>query len=207
VYHLLGLRVLLGPILSYMVEGSGSKTFSKAKKFLYTEPVLAHLLLEKITQSTINYLKGQIAAGADVVQVFDSWAGILSPEQYREFSLRYIAQICDAITEVPVTVFAKGAFFALKEMGELNCRTIGLDWNMDPAESRTLIGHGKTLQGNLDPCVLYADDATIVRKTHEMLRAFGPHLHIANLGHGVYPDIEPEKVKLFVDTVKAFKHV
>jgi uroporphyrinogen decarboxylase len=194
-------------ILSYMVEGSGSKTFSKAKKFLYTEPVLAHLLLEKITQSTINYLKGQIAAGADVVQVFDSWAGILSPEQYREFSLRYIAQICDAITEVPVTVFAKGAFFALKEMGELNCRTIGLDWNMDPAESRTLIGHGKTLQGNLDPCVLYADDATIVRKTHEMLRAFGPHLHIANLGHGVYPDIEPEKVKLFVDTVKAFKHV
>lgn len=194
-------------ILSYMVEGSGSKTFSKAKKFLYTEPVLAHRLLEKITLSTINYLKGQIAAGADVVQVFDSWAGILSPEQYREFSLRYIAQICDAITEVPVTVFAKGAFFALKEMGELNCNTIGLDWNMDPAESRAIIGHNKTLQGNLDPCVLYADDATLVRKTHEMLRAFGPQRYIANLGHGVYPDIEPEKVKLFVNTVKGFTHI
>lgn len=194
-------------ILSYMVEGSGSKTFSNAKKFLYTEPLLAHRLLEKITLSTINYLKGQIAAGADVVQVFDSWAGILSPEQFREFSLRYIAQICDAITEVPVTVFAKGAYFALKEMGQLNCHTIGLDWNMDPTESRALIGHGKTLQGNLDPCVLYADDATIVSTTQQMLRSFGPQRHIANLGHGVYPDIDPEKVKLFVQTIKEYKHV
>ncbi len=193
-------------ILSYMVEGSGSKTFSKAKKFLYTEPVLAHRLLEKITLSTINYLKGQIAAGADVVQIFDSWAGILSPEQYREFSMRYIAQICDAITEVPVTVFAKGAFFALEEMGSLNCRTIGLDWNMDPVSSRKAIGPDKTLQGNLDPCVLYADDATIVRQTEEMLSAFGPQRHIANLGHGVYPDIDPEKVRLFVNTVKEFRH-
>jgi len=193
-------------ILSYMVEGSGSKTFSKAKQFLYTEPELAHRLLEKITLSTINYLKGQIAAGADVVQVFDSWAGILSPEQYREFSLRYIAQICDAISEVPVTVFAKGAYFARQEMGQLKCNTIGLDWNMDPQESRALIGPDKTLQGNLDPCVLYADDATIVRHTEDMLRAFGPHRHIANLGHGIYPDIDPDKVRLFVNTVKAFRH-
>lgn len=191
-------------ILSYMVEGSGSKTFSKAKKFLYTEPELAHQLLEKITLSTINYLKGQIAAGADMVQVFDSWAGILSPEQYKEFALRYIAQICDAIDEVPITVFAKGAYFVRKELGELNCNTIGLDWNMDIAESRTLIGPNKTLQGNLDPCVLYAEDEVIVDKTEEMLRAFGPQRHIANLGHGVYPDIDPRKVKLFVDTVKGF---
>lgn len=193
-------------ILSYMVEGSGSKTFSKAKKFLYTEPLLAHRLLDKITQSTINYLKGQIAAGADVVQVFDSWAGILGPEQYREFSLRYISAICDAITEVPVTVFAKGAFFALEEMGDLSCRTIGLDWNMDPVRSRALVGPDKTLQGNLDPCVLYADDATIVQQTEDMLRAFGPQRHIANLGHGVYPDVDPDKVRLFVSTVKAFRH-
>jgi uroporphyrinogen decarboxylase len=193
-------------ILSYMVEGSGSKTFSKAKKFLYTESALAHRLLEKITLSTINYLKGQIEAGADVVQVFDSWAGILSPEQYREFSHRYIAQICDAITEVPVTVFAKGAFFALEEMGQLNCNTIGLDWNMDPIKSRAQIGPNKTLQGNLDPCVLYADDTTIVAKTEQMLRDFGPQRHIANLGHGVYPDIDPDKVRLFVNTIKTFKH-
>ncbi|MCF8465516.1 MAG: uroporphyrinogen decarboxylase [Flavobacteriales bacterium] len=192
-------------IFSYMIEGSGSKTFSNAKKFLYTEPILAHKLLEKITLSTINYLKGQVAAGADLVQVFDSWAGILSPEQYREFALPYIARICDAIDEVPITVFAKGAFFIRKELGGLNCQTIGLDWNMDAKESRELIGSSKTLQGNLDPCVLYANDEVIVAKTKEMLQAFGPNRHIANLGHGVYPDIDPRKVKLFVDTVKEFR--
>lgn len=192
-------------IFSYMLEGSGSKTFSKAKKLLYTDPELAHRLLAKITQSTINYLKGQVEAGADMVQVFDSWAGILSAEQYKEFALRYIAEICDAIDEVPVTVFAKGAYFVRKELGALNCQTIGLDWNMDIAESRAVIGNGKTLQGNLDPCVLYAKDEVIVETTKKMLRTFGPDRHIANLGHGVYPDIDPKKVKLFVDTVKEFR--
>lgn len=192
-------------IFSYMIEGGGSKTFSNAKKFLYTEPELSHKLLQKITDSTINYLKGQIEAGADLVQVFDSWAGILSAEQYKEFALRYIAQICDAIDEVPKTVFAKGAYFVRKELGELNCHTIGLDWNMDIAESRSLIGPNKTLQGNMDPCVLYSADDVIVSKTEEMLKSFGPHRHIANLGHGVYPDIDPKKVKLMVDTVKRFR--
>jgi uroporphyrinogen decarboxylase len=192
-------------IFSYMIEGSGSKTFSKAKKFLYTEPVLAHKLLEKITLSTINYLKGQIEAGADIVQIFDSWAGILSAEQYKEFALPYIARICDAIDEVPITVFAKGAYFVRKELGELNCQTIGLDWNMGISESRSLIGPNKTLQGNIDPCVLYSEDEVIVEKTKEMLIGFGPSRHIANLGHGVYPDIDPRKVKLFVDTVKEFR--
>lgn len=192
-------------IFSYMIEGGGSKTFASAKKFLYTEPVLAHKLLEKITLSTVNYLRGQIEAGADIVQIFDSWAGILSPEQYKEFALPYIAQICDEINEVPITVFAKGAFFVRKELGQLNCQTIGLDWNMDITESRSLVGSSKTLQGNLDPCVLYSKDEIIVEKTKEMLQAFGPDRHIANLGHGVYPDIEPEKVKLFVDTVKNYR--
>jgi uroporphyrinogen decarboxylase len=192
-------------IFSYMIEGSGSKTFSKAKKFLYTEPVLAHKLLNKITRSTINYLQGQVEAGADIVQVFDSWAGILSAEQYKEFALPYIAQVCDAINNVPVTVFAKGAYFVRKELGELNCETIGLDWNMDIAESRSLIGPTKTLQGNLDPCVLYSDDEVIVAQTKQMLKAFGPERYIANLGHGIYPDIDPSKVKLMVDTVKEFR--
>lgn len=191
-------------IFSYMIEGSGSKTFSKAKKFLYTEPELSHKLLDKITLSTIAYLKGQIAAGADMVQIFDSWAGILSADQYKEFALRYISQICDAIDEVPKTVFAKGAYFARKELGELNCNTIGLDWNMDIAESRSIIGSGKTLQGNLDPCVLYSDEESIVTQTRAMLDTFGRQRYIANLGHGVYPDIDPAKVKLFVDTVKAY---
>lgn len=192
-------------IFSYMVEGKGSKTFSSAKKMLYTDPALSHSLLEKITATTINYLKAQIEAGADMLQIFDSWAGILSPQQYREFSLKYISEICNAISEVPVTVFAKGAFFARSEMGKLNCRVIGLDWNMDITESRAMIGEDKTLQGNMDPCLLYADFKTIKKETEKMLRKFGHQKHIANLGHGLYPDIEKDKVKCFVDTVKEFR--
>lgn len=192
-------------ILAYMVEGKGSKTFSLAKKFLYTEPVLAHELLEKITQSTIHYLKAQIAAGADLVQLFDSWAGLLSPQQYREFSLRYLQAIAAEITEVPVTIFAKGAFYARKEIAMTSCSVIGLDWNMDIRESRALVGSSKTLQGNMDPCLLYAQDDVIVRETERMLEEFGPQRHIANLGHGLYPDTDPLKVKLFVDTVKSFR--
>ena len=191
-------------IFSYMIEGSGSKTFSKAKRMLYTDAVLSHNLLEKITQSTILYLKAQIAAGADMVQIFDSWAGILSPAQYREYSLKYISKICDAITEVPVTVFAKGAFFAREEMGKLNCNTIGLDWNMDIAESRKLIGANKTLQGNLDPCALYGTFAEIKKQTHQMLDQFKGSRHIANLGHGLYPDTNPDAVRCFIDAVKEY---
>jgi uroporphyrinogen decarboxylase len=193
-------------ILSYMVEGKGSKTFSKAKKFLYTQPALAHKLLEKITLSTINYLKGQIAAGANIVQVFDSWAGVLSPEQYTEFSARYINQISEAIKEVPVIVFAKGAYFARKEFSLSSCSVIGLDWNMNIEESRAIIGKNKTLQGNMDPCLLYADQDTIKAETIKMLKAFGPDRHIANLGHGLYPDTDKEKVKFLIDTVKAYRH-
>jgi uroporphyrinogen decarboxylase len=193
-------------ILSYMVEGSGSKTFSVAKKMLYTNPELSHRLLDKITQSTITYLKAQIKAGADMVQLFDSWAGILSPAQYTEFGTKYVSKICDAINEVPITVFAKGAYFAREEMGKLNCNTIGLDWNMNVTESRKLIGNNKTLQGNLDPCVLYADFKTIEQETIKMLEEFGSSKHIANLGHGVYPDTDVEKVKCFIDTVKNYNH-
>lgn len=192
-------------IFSYMIEGSGSKTFSKAKKMLYTHPDLSHQLLGMITQSTIKYLKMQLTSGADMVQIFDSWAGILSPVQYDEFGLQYIAKICDAIDEAPVTVFAKGAYFAREKMGKLNCETIGLDWNMDISVSRRLIGDHKTLQGNLDPCVLYSTDQEIERHTTQMLSAFGGHRHIANLGHGVYPDISFEKVKVFIETVKNWR--
>lgn len=190
-------------IFCYMVEGKGSKTFSIAKKMLYSEPELAHQLLQKITDTTIAYLKAQAKHGADLVQIFDSWAGILSPDQYRKFSLPYIAQICNAINEVPVTVFAKGAFFARKEMSNLNCQVIGLDWNMDISESRRMIPH-KTLQGNLDPCVLYGSFKEIEKHTKKMIKNFGGQKYIANLGHGVYPDTDPDKVKCFIDTVKNY---
>lgn len=192
-------------IFAYMIEGSGSKTFSKSRAMLYTEPEFSHQLLQMITDSTINYLKGQIQAGADLVQIFDSWAGILPPDHYREFSLRYISQICEAITEVPKTVFAKGAFFARKEMAALNCETIGLDWNMGIAESREMIGQNKTLQGNLDPAALYGDARQVEAATKAMMDQFRGSRHIANLGHGVYPDIDPEKVKVFIQTVKEYR--
>ncbi|MCE7992079.1 MAG: uroporphyrinogen decarboxylase [Roseivirga sp.] len=191
-------------IFCYMIEGHGSKTFSKARKMLYNEPVLADQLLQMITDSTIAYLKAQVAAGADIIQIFDSWAGILPANLYERFSLKYISQICDVIEEVPVTVFAKGAYFARRAMGQLNCQTIGLDWNMGIRESRGLIGPEKVLQGNLDPCALYGSEREIQIATQTMLDSFGPYKHIANLGHGVYPDVDPEKVKVFVKTVKEY---
>jgi len=193
-------------IFSYMVEGAGSKTFSLARGFLYTQPELAHQALDKITQSTISYLKAQVKAGAHMLQLFDSWAGVLPPDHYSTFSLAYIRKICEAIPEVPITVFAKGAFFALEEMAMLPCDTIGLDWNMPIGESRDKIGVGKTLQGNLDPCALYGSVQEIEKATTKMLKEFGSHRHIANLGHGVYPDTDPDKVKCFIETVKNFNH-
>lgn len=190
-------------LMAYMVEGSGSKTFSQAKKFFYQHPELAHQLLEKITQSTINYLKGQVAAGADMIQIFDSWAGVLGQEQYLEFSLKYISKICDAIEPlVPVTVFAKDAHFALADMAKLNCNTIGLDWTINPQDARIIIGNGKTLQGNADPCMLYADEKAIEATARKMVSAFGKQRYIANLGHGLYPDLDKNKVKFFIDCVK-----
>ena len=192
-------------IFCYMLEGEGSKTFSKARKFLFEEPELSHQLFEKITTSTINYLKGQIAAGVNLVQIFDSWAGILQPEHYKEFGLRYIQQICDAIDEVPKTVFAKGAWFVQDRICNLNCDVVGLDWHSDPYEFRTQ-NPSKVLQGNLDPAVLYAPAEEVEKQTLAMLNWFGDEKHIANLGHGVYPDTPLENVRVFVNTVKNHHH-
>lgn len=192
-------------LLSYMVEGSGSKTFSKAKKFLYTQPETAHLLLDKLSDTIIAYLKMKIAAGADLIQIFDSWAGILSPAQYAEFSLPYIHKICDAIDEVPITVFAKNAWFALESMNDLSCNVLGLDWNTKPEFARELLGKDRVVQGNLDPCMLYAPHAEIQKNTIDMINRFGGN-HIVNLGHGVYPDTPLDGVKCFVNTVKEFRY-
>lgn len=195
-------------ILAYMVEGTGSKTFSIAKKFLYTRPDLAHKLLDKITKSTINYLVSQIKAGADLIQIFDSWGGVLSPHQFRIFSLKYMEVICSSLKEkfpeIPIIVFAKGTSGSLMDISEIPCDVIGLDWNTEAAFARA-VAPEKTLQGNMDPCLLYSDMDIIREETKKMLLEFGPHKYIANLGHGVYPDVEKEKAKCFIDTVKAFK--
>jgi uroporphyrinogen decarboxylase len=189
-------------IFCYMVEGKGSKTFSESRKILYTDPVLAHNLLGQITDVTIEYLKLQMKHGADLVQVFDSWAGILSRAQYQEFCIPYLTKICDAIPEIPVTIFAKGAIASLPDLAKLNCNTLGLDWNMDIISTRELVKESKTLQGNLDPCVLYGSHQNIELETKKMLSSFKSKRHIVNLGHGIYPDTDFEKVKTFINTVK-----
>lgn len=192
-------------IFCYMIEGQGSKTFSKSRKMLYQNPTLAHELLTRITNVTIHYLKAQVKAGAHMLQVFDSWAGILGTAQYTEFGLKYLDEISNALNEVPLTIFSKGAIMSLPEVTKLNCNTIGMDWNMDVAQVRKLVGETRTLQGNLDPCVLYGSHSEIEVATNKMLDSFNSKRHIANLGHGVYPDIDPNKVKTFINTVKSYE--
>jgi uroporphyrinogen decarboxylase len=192
-------------IFCYMVEGKGSKTFSESRKMLYANPELAHKLLDRITTVTIDYLKAQITCGADLVQVFDSWAGILSRQQYTEFCIPYLERICNAIKETPVTIFSKGAISSLPDLAKLKCNTLGLDWNMEIDEVRKLVGETKTLQGNLDPCVLYSDHNRIEIETKKLLDSFKSTRHIVNLGHGIYPDTDFEKVKTFINTIKSYE--
>ena len=192
-------------IFSYMLEGSGSKTFSKARRMLYQDPELTHALLDKITNTTIAYLKNKIKAGVDIVQVFDSWAGVLTPQQYQTFAIPYLTKICNAINEVPKIVFAKGAWFAMEDITKLNCEVLGLDWNMNPYDIRSNYHCDKVFQGNADPCMLYGSRKEVASYANNMLQNFG-RSHIANLGHGVYPDTPLDNVKCFVDTVKAFRY-
>ena len=189
-------------LLAYMIEGGGSKTFSQAKKFLYQQPALSHQLLSKITTSVISYLKLKIEAGVNVVQVFDSWADLLTPALYDEFCVPYLKRIGDEVTGVPKILFAKGAWFALESFADLNYEGIGLDWKTGPAMARELLGHEKVLQGNMDPCTLYAAPEQIEATAKNIISTFGSK-HIFNLGHGVYPDTPLENVKTFVNTVKS----
>lgn len=192
-------------IFCYMLEGQGSKTFSKAKKLIYQSPELAHQLLDKITTTTIAYLKQQVLAGADLIQVFDSWASVLSAPYFQTFSLPYMQRIAAAITNVPVTLFAKDAWHSVQQIAQSDCQVLGLGWSHQALEARATLGSKQVIQGNLDPCALYADTATIQNLTTKMLQDFGPH-HIANLGHGVYPDTPLDNVKVFVETVKQFSY-
>ncbi len=192
-------------IFCYMTEGKGSKEWSLSRRFLWENETLAQSLLMAITDATILYLKAQIRHGVDLIQVFDSWAGVLSRPLYERFALPCLERICDAIDEVPITVFAKGGHHFLEGLATLKCETIGLDWTITAEDARKRTQNRYTLQGNLDPSVLYADRSTIVKETRAMLESFGGQRHIANLGHGVYPDINPENVKVFIETVKEFQ--
>ena len=191
-------------LFAYMTEGKGSKTFSTAKKWLYTNPTASHQLLQKITSSLIHYLKDQIKHGADIVQLFDSWAGLLNNSLYQQFCMPYLQQICKAITEVPIIIFPKDGHFALESINQLNCQVISLDWTIKPSYALSILKN-KTIQGNADPCLLYADDKTIEKETLHMLHVFKDVPYIANLGHGLYPDIDKEKIKLFVEIIHQFE--
>lgn len=193
-------------LFCYMVEGKGSKTFSKAKKMIYSQPELTHQLLQKITETVIEYLILKVKAGVHVVQVFDSWAGVLDRDVYDAFCIPYLKQINEALSPYcPVILFPKGAWFSLKSLHEIGSTGLGIDWSIDPEYARNITGPGKVLQGNLDPCILYANEAVIREKASELCQRFGRN-HIANLGHGVYPDTPLENVRIFVDEVKKFRY-
>lgn len=192
-------------IFCYMIEGKGSKTWGKAKQFAYTEPELAHQLLQKITTITIDYLKAQTKAGADCVQVFDSWAGSLSPADFKTYAQPYLIQIADAVKDdAPVILFPKGTWYALEDLSKSSASAIGLDWTVSPNQARVLTHNNITLQGNFDPAKLLAPVAQIKQWVKEMIDDFGLQNYIANLGHGITPNVPVDHAKAFVEAVKEY---
>lgn len=193
-------------LLCYMVQGKGSKTFDEAKAFCYTQPVLAHQLLQMITDTTIAYLKAQVQAGTDAVQLFDSWGGLLGPDDFENLSLQYIRQIVTAVKDLaPVVVFAKGAWHSLAAMAATGAHGLGIDWCITASQARALAGNNITLQGNYDPAKLMSPIPVIQKEVRQMLRDFGKERYIANLGHGILPQIPVDHARAFVDTVKEFQ--
>ncbi len=191
-------------LAAYMVEGKGSKNFDVIKSFVYNEPDAAHKLLQLLADSVVEYLNAKIRAGCDAVQIFDTWASILSPHDFEEFSLKYIRYICENLETngAPVIVFAKGVS-SYKALAELKCDVLGVDWSRNIGDVRAEIGGKKGLQGNLDPTVLFAPKEKIREETERVLRSYGNHNgHIFNLGHGITPKTPVENTQYFVECVK-----
>ncbi|MFD2892298.1 uroporphyrinogen decarboxylase [Flavobacterium chuncheonense] len=193
-------------IFCYAVEGKGSKSFDKAKGFCFSNPIAAHQLLQKITDTTILYLKEKVKHGVNAVQIFDSWGGMLSPADYTEFSWQYINQIVEALAEeTKVIVFGKGCWFALNDMAKSKASALGVDWTCSPRNARYLTGGKITLQGNFDPSRLLSPIPVIKKMVHEMIDEFGKDNYIVNLGHGILPNIPVDHAKAFVEAVKEYK--
>jgi len=195
-------------LATYMVEGSSTKTFSHVKGMLYSEPKLLHRMLDTVAQSVTSYLNAQIAAGAQAVMIFDTWGGVLTPEDYRDFSLQYMQQIVSGLTrkaeglQVPVVLFTKGGSQWLEDMADTGADALGLDWSTDIGLARQRVGERVALQGNLDPAVLYATPAVIREKVGDVLAKFGNGAgHVFNLGHGITPDVNPEHAGALVTAV------
>lgn len=191
-------------LATYMIEGKGSKTFDTVKRFAYAEPEVLHELLTMLADAVVDYLNAKIRAGCDAVQIFDTWAGILSRPDLEEFSLQYIRSICERLETngVPVIVFAKGVQ-TLEKLADIKCDVIGLDWTMDLADARTRIGDTKALQGNLDPCVLFAPKEKIRSEVERILDDYGSGSgHVFNLGHGILPTTPVDNARYLVSCVK-----
>ncbi|MEX2351034.1 MAG: uroporphyrinogen decarboxylase [Balneolaceae bacterium] len=193
-------------LFCYMVEGQGSRDFSRAKAFLYQYPEASRHLLRELTAATVEYLRAQVEAGAQAVQLFDSWAGILGPDGFREWSLPALSEICRSIEGVPVILFAKGAWFALDTLAtETGADAIGLDWTVAPEHARAVCGGEVILQGNFDPSGLLAPVPKIRTDVQRMIDRFGPQRYVANLGHGILPNIPVEHARAFVESVKEYR--
>ncbi|XP_075254697.1 uroporphyrinogen decarboxylase-like [Convolutriloba macropyga] len=196
-------------LMSYMIEGGGSTTQSKAKKWLYADVQGSHRLLKALTDGIVEYLYRQVVAGAQLLQVFESHAGVLNEYLFKEFALPYLVRIAtevksklqaNSINEVPMIVFAKDGHYAIPLLESTPYDVVSLDWTLDPVKCRELLP-SKTLQGNLDPCALYSNKEDLEKLAKTMVDKFGKHKYICNLGHGIYPDMDPEHVKWFVDFV------
>ncbi|OZJ03901.1 hypothetical protein BZG36_03284 [Bifiguratus adelaidae] len=199
-------------LFAYMIEGGGSKLFTKAKTWLYRYPEASHRLLQHITDVTVEYLVGQVKAGAQILQVFDSWAGDLSPEDFRTFSLPYLHQIAARVQEnlsiagvdiVPMVIFAKGAWFALKDLSNMGYSVVGLDWTIPPEFAKEQTGGRVAVQGNMDPTVLFGTPEKVRETATNMVKAFGKDAKwIANLGHGIMPGTDPEMCRVYLQTIR-----
>ncbi|MDT4289261.1 uroporphyrinogen decarboxylase [Methylomonas sp. MO1] len=196
-------------LATYMVEGKSSKSFQKVKSLMFEQPHLMHQMLDKLAKSVASYLNAQIAAGADAVMVFDTWGGMLSHDDYLEFSLRYARQVRELLNtrhdgkQIPTILFTKGGGLWLEAMADTGYDALGLDWQTDIAQARARVGDRVALQGNMDPITLYAQPEVIREKVGKVLQGFGNGSgHVFNLGHGILPDINPEHVKAMVDAVR-----
>lgn len=195
-------------LATYMVEGASSKDFRRVKTMAYDQPELMHLLLEKLADSVIDYLNCQVEAGAQALQIFDTWGGALSAAGYQEFSLQYMARIVAGLTKerdgrpVPVILFTKQGGQWLETIADSGCSALGLDWTIDIGQARARVGDRVALQGNMDPAMLHASPARIRDEVATILRSFGAGAgHVFNLGHGITPDVLPERAGVFIDAV------
>lgn len=192
-------------LFCYMIQGEGSKDFNRAKSFIYREPDAARHVMRELAKATTDYLQAQVKAGAQVVQIFDSWAGLLSPEDFNEWAMPYLLEICGSVKDVPVILFAKGAWYALERLSfKSGAAALGLDWTITPEYAREKTRNEITLQGNLDPSRLLGPPSEIEKQTRRMLDRFGTRRYIANLGHGILPNVPVDHVRVFVDTVKGY---